>query len=143
MREKVAALTRPQSCQSCHSVINPLGFSLERYDAVGRFHLEEKGKTIDTVSDYTTTDGQTIRLTGARDVAEFAAGSEEAQKAFIEQLFHQLVKQPILAYGREVMDHLRKSFVASGFNIQKLMVDIVTTAALHEVEKPNASKKQS
>ena len=37
MREKVAQLTRPQACQTCHSVINPLGFSLEHYDAVGRF----------------------------------------------------------------------------------------------------------
>ena len=37
MREKVAQLTRPQACQGCHSVINPLGFSLEHYDAVGRF----------------------------------------------------------------------------------------------------------
>jgi len=25
MREKVAQLTRPQACQGCHSVINPLG----------------------------------------------------------------------------------------------------------------------
>src|SRR6185436_10931375 len=32
MREKVAELTRPQACQSCHSVINPLGFSLEQFD---------------------------------------------------------------------------------------------------------------
>jgi len=36
------------------------------------------------VSDYTTDEGQTVRLAGARDVAEFAAGSEHAQNAFIE-----------------------------------------------------------
>ena len=103
----------------------------------------QKGKSIDTVSDYATTDGQTVHLTGARDVAEFAAGSEQAQKAFIEQLFHQLVKQPVLAYGHEVMDHLRESFVASGFNVQKLMVEIVTTAALHDAEKSTLTKKQA
>src|SRR5207248_1791071 len=31
MREKISQLTRPQACQACHSVINPLGFTLEAY----------------------------------------------------------------------------------------------------------------
>ena len=143
MREKVAELTRSQACQGCHSVINPLGFSLEYYDAVGRFRTHEKDRPIDTVSDYTTDEGRTVRLTGARDVAEFAAGSEQAQNAFIEQLFHAVVKQPVLAYGPDVMERLRQSFVASGFNIQKLLVDIATVSALHNVGKLAASGKNS
>ncbi len=133
MREKVAELTRPQACQTCHSVINPLGFSLENFDAVGRFRTSEKGRLIDSASDYTTDDGATVRFTGARDLAEFAAGSEHAQKAFIEQLFHQLVKQPVLAYGPDTMDRLRESFVRSQFNIQKLMIEIALLSARHGI----------
>jgi hypothetical protein len=143
MREKVAELTRPQACQTCHSVINPLGFSLEHYDAVGRFRTRENDRLIDTVSDYTTDGGETVRLTGARDVAEFAAGSEQAQNGFIEQLFHQVVKQPLLAYGPEVAKQLRQSFVASQFNVQKLLVDIATIATLHGTEKPAPLRKKS
>jgi len=135
MREKVAELTRSQACQTCHSVINPLGFSLEHYDAVGRFRTSEGDRPIDSVSNYTTDEGETIRLTGARDLAQFAAGSEQAQNAFIEQLFNQIVKQPMLAYGPNVLNHLRQSFVESGFNVKKLLVDIVTTSALHGLEK--------
>ncbi len=135
MREKVAQLTRSQACQTCHSVINPLGFSLEQYDAVGRFRTSEGDRPVDAVSDYTTDDGETVRLTGARDLAQFAAGSEQAQNAFIEQLFNQIVKQPMLAYGPKVLNHLRQSFVASGFNVRQLLVDIAATSALHGVEK--------
>lgn len=131
MREKVAKLTRPQACQTCHSVINPLGFSLENFDAVGRFRTEEGDRKIDPSADYTTDDGEKVRLTGARDLAAFAAESEQAQAGFIEQLFHQVVKQPVLAYGPHVLDQLRQSFVASHFNVRKLLVDIVTIAALH------------
>jgi len=136
MREKVAQLTRSQACQTCHSVINPLGFSLEQYDAVGRFRTLEGDRPIDAVSDYTTDDGETIRLTGARDLAQFAAGSEQAQNAFIEQLFNQIVKQPMLAYGADVLNHLRQSFIESGFNMKKLLVDIATISALHGIQKP-------
>lgn len=140
MREKVAQLTRPTACQSCHSVINPLGFSLEHYDAVGRFRTKEGGHPIDAASEYTTDDGEKVRLTGARDVAEFAVGSEHAQNAFIEQLFHQTVKQPMRAYGLDVQDRLRESFVKSGFDIRKLLVDIATLSALHGMEKPAKNK---
>src|SRR5205085_9370861 len=58
MREKLAELTRPQSCQTCHSVINPLGFSLEHYDAVGRFHTREGDRPINSSSEYTTDKGE-------------------------------------------------------------------------------------
>ena len=47
------------------------------------------------------------------DVAEFAARSDYAQNAFIEQLFHQVVKQPMLAYGTNTLDLLRQSFASS------------------------------
>jgi hypothetical protein len=134
MREKVAELTRPQACQGCHSVINPLGFSLEHYDAVGRFRTREGERSIDATSDYVTDEGTTVKLSGARDVAEFAAGSEQAQNAFIEQLFHQVVKQPLVAYGKELPARLRASFVESGFNVQQLLIEIATLSAVHNLE---------
>jgi len=135
MREKISELTRPQACQGCHSVINPLGFSLEHFDAVGKFRTSENGKAIDAVSEYITDEGASVKLAGAEDVARFAVDSEHAQAGFVEQLFHSVVKQPMLAYGRDVPERLRKSFAASGFNVQKLLVDIATVSALHGVEK--------
>ena len=142
MREKVAQLTRPQACQTCHSVINPLGFSLEHYDAVGRFRASDNDRPIDAASEYTTDDGQTIRLAGARDVAQFALGNEQALNGFIEQLFHQVVKQPVLAYGPDVMNRLRQSFVTSEFSVQKLLVEIAVTSAMHGVEMPVQTVKK-
>lgn len=134
MREKVVELTRPQACQGCHSVINPLGFSLEHYDAVGRFRTKEGDKPVNATADYTTDDGKVVTFKGARDIANFAVDSEHAQNAFIEQLFHQIVKQPLLAYGATVQGQLRRDFVASGYNIQKLLVDIAALSAVHGAE---------
>jgi len=141
MREKVSELTRPQNCQMCHSVINPLGFSLEHYDAVGRFRTRENDRPIDATSDYTTDDGQVVRLAGARDVAQFALSNEQALDGFIQQLFHQVLKQPMLAYGTDIKSQLRRSFVASEFNLQNLLVEIATISAMHGTERQIASKR--
>jgi hypothetical protein len=137
MREKVSQLTQSSACQSCHSVINPLGFSLEQFDAVGRFRTTEHDRPIDSASDYVTDDGETVRLTGAHDVAQFAISSEQARNAFIEQMFHHVVKQPMLAYGADTLNRLQKSFVASDFNMQKLLMEIATTSAVFGLEKAN------
>jgi hypothetical protein len=108
---------------------------------VGRFRLDEHDHPINSASEYITDDGETVHLAGPRDVAEFAAGSEDAQNAFIEHLFNQMVKQPMLAYGPEVMDRLRQSFVASQFNMRTLMVDIATVSALHGVGKAAETRR--
>src|SRR5207248_6057188 len=45
-RERILLQTSPQACQSCHGMINPLGFTLENFDALGRYRAQEKGRPI-------------------------------------------------------------------------------------------------
>ena len=133
MREKVTELTRPAACMGCHSTINPLGFSLEHYDAVGRWRTMDNNKAVNATSDFQTFDGRMIKLTGARDVAEYAAENPEAHRAFIRQLFNYMTKQPVDAYGKETHEKLRASFAASQYNVQSLLVEIATVAATHGI----------
>ena len=130
MREKVTELTSPLACQGCHVIINPLGFSLENYDGIGRHRLTENDRPIDATSEYVTGEGETLKLTGARDVAEHAAESEDAHRAFARQMFQHIAKQPVQAYGAEALERLRHTFESHDFNIQRLMVEAVKTHAL-------------
>jgi cytochrome c553 len=129
-RERVALQTRPEACQSCHGVINPLGFTLENFDAVGRYRDKEKDKPINATGAYQTLAGDVVKLAGVRDLANFLAGSEEVHDAFVVQLFHYLVKQPIRAHGLRRQAELRRSFAGNGFNVRKLVVEIAAVAAL-------------
>jgi hypothetical protein len=94
-RERVEHQTKETACMNCHTVINPLGFSLENFDAVGRFRVEEKKKPIDVSTVYKTPDGEKVELNGARDLAIFLANNETAQRSFVQQLFHHYAKQSI------------------------------------------------
>ncbi|MFZ5831994.1 MAG: DUF1592 domain-containing protein [Planctomycetota bacterium] len=129
-RQRVAQQTSPPACQTCHEMINPLGFALEHFDAAGRFREEEKQKPIDASGHYHTLSGETANFVGGRALAEFLATSEEVHRAFVEQVFHHLVKQPTAAYGPDTLENLRVKFTASGCNVQKLLVEIVRTTAL-------------
>ena len=134
-RERVAMQTSPEVCQSCHSMINPLGFTLEHFDAVGRFRKDENGKPIVATGAYRTRGGETIQFDGVRDLAKYLADSPETHAAFVEQLFHGVIKQPIRAYGSQTKESLKESFVRENFSIRKLMVEIIAASALTPVDE--------
>ena len=140
-RQRVAYQTREKACMNCHSVINPLGFSLENFDAVGRFRTEEKQKPIDVTTVYKSRSGEEVKLSGARDLANYLVTNETAQKSFIAQLFRHYAKQPIHAYGEQILSDLHHKFVEHEFNIRILIREIVWVIVKHgyDEEVPDQS----
>jgi len=47
MRERMAEHRTNPACAGCHKLMDPIGFSLENFDAVGRWRTAEDGKPID------------------------------------------------------------------------------------------------
>ncbi|AMV36659.1 DUF1592 domain-containing protein [Planctomyces sp. SH-PL62] len=129
-RDRVALQTSPKACQVCHTMINPVGFALENYDAVGRFRKEENGKPIDATGEYHSRSGETIPFTGPQDLAKYLGETEESHSAFTQQLFHYLVKQPINAFGPDELKTLTAAFEKQDFNIRRLMVEVMSASAL-------------
>jgi len=127
-RDRVALQTKPEACQGCHAMINPLGFTMENFDAIGRYRDRDRDKPIDATGSYLTQSGDVEKFSGMKDLAEFVAASDESQTAFVKQLFHHTVKQPILAYGPNRLHELQQDFAKDEFNIQKLLVEIVATS---------------
>ena len=42
---------RNRSCAACHDKIDPIGFGLENFDAIGRYRTEEAGRPIDSTGE--------------------------------------------------------------------------------------------
>ena len=132
-RQRFELQTSPKACVNCHSQINPLGFGLENFDAVGRFRRRDRAQEVDAVGSYEGPDGSTQPFQGARELGAILADSPETHSAFATQLFHQLVKQPIRAFGPTARADLTDSFRAHDFDLRKLVVEIVTVAASRDL----------
>ena len=140
-RERVILQTQAASCMTCHAIINPLGFALEHFDAVGRYRETDRDKPVDATGNYHSRTGAVISVQGARQLAEFVASSDEAHAAFTEQLFHHLVQQPVRAYGEGALEDFKNSFARHSFSVQKLIVEIMVASALHGRENPLVTGK--
>ena len=129
-RQRVTLQTRSANCMGCHGMINPLGFTLEKFDAIGRLRTQESAQPIDASGSYHGRNGQTVQFKGARDLGQYIANSEEAHAAFVEKLFQFLMKQPIRAFGSKALPNLQRSFKAGDYNIRKEIVEMMATSAL-------------
>ncbi len=87
MRERLSKHRANPVCAGCHSRIDPLGFALENYDAMGRWRTEDAGKPIDSSGELP--DGTTI------------AGPEELKAALLQKksLFVRNLTTKMLAYA--------------------------------------------
>lgn len=141
-RERVLLQTSDRNCQACHKRINGLGFTLEHFDAVGRYRNIEKKKPIDASGSYTARNEKQRDLAGPQQLALLLANGEDAQHAFVNRAFQHLVKQPVAAYGPGTMKRLTDSFEQSGYNIRQLLVEIAVIAAMDFHEKEPSDEKQ-
>ncbi len=77
-RERVTAHTGQGVCAGCHGkIINPLGFALENFDAMGQVRTTDNGKPVDTTGEYAFTDG----LKSFNDVTELVGLLADSQQA--------------------------------------------------------------
>jgi len=135
-RERVALQTSPDGCQVCHTKINGLGFTLENFDAVGRYREQEREKLIDPTGRYTDRSGVEVDFPGPHELAKFLASSDDTHRAFVNRAFQHLVKQPPAAYGANTLDKLTEKFRQSGYSVRELIVEIAVIAAIEGLNEP-------
>ncbi len=92
IRERLAEHRLNPACASCHDLMDPVGFSLENFDAVGRWRLFDQGQLVD--SSGSLPDGKEI--SGLDDLE---AGIIERPEMFVGTLTEKLMT---FALGRGI-----------------------------------------
>ena len=143
-RERVVLQTQGESCRSCHSLINPLGFPLENFDAIGKYRNEDNQRPVDPTGEYTTRKGATTRFVSARELAAYLSQSPEAHAALVEKLFYFAVQQPVRAYGDSTAIRLQTRFQESRRHLRTLFREIGVMAALGpQPDQPSRPNKKN
>ncbi len=92
-RDFVAAMTKESPCSACHDeIINPLGFSMEDYDASGRYRsVDHNGLSINSTGTLygvnSLYDGQTLSLSGGKDLSDQFAELDSVKACFSSNVF--------------------------------------------------------
>jgi hypothetical protein len=134
-REKTTILTSPTSCQSCHALINPVGFAFERFDAVGRRREVEHGQPIDATGFLEGSDVERS-FDGSGELTALLAESERVERCFVTELFRFGTERLDTAGDAPLLDALADDFVASGGDLRELVIAFVTSEAFTHYQVP-------
>ncbi|WP_242123425.1 DUF1592 domain-containing protein [Sphingobium sp. Sx8-8] len=121
-REQLELHRKNPSCAACHVKMDPLGFALENFDAVGGFRQTDAGQTID-VSARMPDGTQFAGLAGLQHI--LLARKDEFASAFTERLLTYALARGIDARDMPAVRAISRSAAADGYRIQTVIRGIV------------------
>ena len=127
IRDRLAEHRTNPSCASCHAVIDPLGFALENFDAIGAWRTaDEYGTPVDTRG--TAANGAMIDgLESLR--AMLLAQPEQFPRMVTEKLLAYALGRPLAHQDRPAVRAIVRDAAAGGYRWSALILGIVKSPA--------------
>ena len=83
LREKLEHHRSDPNCYGCHAQMDPIGFALENFDAIGAYRSTDNGSALDTVGQFP--DGR--RFTGAKGLIDTVKEDVKFKTCVAEKIF--------------------------------------------------------
>jgi hypothetical protein len=144
-RERLAGHAS-RSCANCHSLIDPIGFGLEKFDAIGMRREQHKLLFYPAVSGAAARRARPKEvlldidtagfLAGVRDsqfksprqLGELLAGTPECQECIVKQVFRYMSGRQDTPADRPLLAAALADFRGSQFRFRELMISLVAGA---------------
>jgi mono/diheme cytochrome c family protein len=123
IRERLAQHRTNPSCASCHSVIDPLGFALEQFDAIGAWRtVDESGRPVDAAAE-TLGGAKVAGLAGLRTL--LLAEPEQFPRTVTEKLLAYALGRRLEYYDRPAVRAIVREAASSDYRWSALIAGIV------------------
>jgi Protein of unknown function (DUF1592)/Protein of unknown function (DUF1588)/Protein of unknown function (DUF1585)/Protein of unknown function (DUF1595) len=118
------------ACQSCHKLMNPIGFGFENIDAVGRTRTTYNNLTIDSAGEIWNLDFTKSRnFTAGTGLFETLSTMPEVSDCFTLRLYQYALGRVAGNQDKDILNGLATSFKNSNGRIVDLMVQIASSPA--------------
>lgn len=117
------------ACATCHELMDPLGFALESYDAMGVFRTTDGGRELDLSGELVKTKAIDGPFNGAHEMVSILAGSDEVRDCVATQWFKFAMGRGVEEGDACSLDPLQTSFSSNGAHLRELLVSTTLTEA--------------
>ena len=128
-RKQVDAQTAGDPCAGCHhTYLNPAGFTLENFNAVGSWQTTEQqnGAAIDTTADVIL-DGATQHVNNAYEMMQKLAASPMAQHRYAERMTSFMYERDGDPMDCGTVNDMAAKIAPGGYTILQLLTDLTQT----------------
>jgi hypothetical protein len=122
LREQMEKHRADPICASCHSKMDPLGFGLENYDAIGRWRTKDGNFPVD--SSGVLPNGKTF-ATPAQMREVLNSQLPEFSRALTERLLTYALGRGVKGFDEPVLTRIQAAVAADGYRFQSIIREIV------------------
>ena len=109
-------------CASCHARMDPLGFGLENYDAIGRWRAEDGGEPVDASG--VLPSGESF-ATPAQLRQLLKGMLPDVARCLTEKMLTYALGRGLKSYDKPALRTITRRLAASGYGLQTLVQEIV------------------
>ncbi len=125
LRERFEMHRSDAVCANCHRLLDPIGFGLENFDAIGRWRdKDDNGAAIDASGELPGG----VRFASPKELKTMVAGRmEDFSRTLIEKLLAYALCRRLEGYDEVVVDELMKEVSQDNGRMQTLITAVVTS----------------
>jgi len=138
-RQLIALHSSDEACAKCHARIDPYGFALEQFDAIGRFRTHDAaGQPIDAAA--RLVDGTAI--TGHEGLRDYllTARRDTFVRQFCRKLLGYALGRAVQLSDEPLLDEIQTRLAADGHRVGTALEAIVTSRQFREIRGADAAE---
>lgn len=137
-RERFAEHSNNPACAGCHTLLDPLGFGFEHYDAIGAWRDTEEGTAVDASGRMNGTDDFDGDFYGAVELADRMIESQQVRTCVAQQLFRFALQRVETTADTCSLDAIESTTADGTLDLRELMLAIVGSDAFRfmQVQQP-------
>ncbi|HET8939966.1 MAG TPA: DUF1592 domain-containing protein [Polyangiales bacterium] len=139
-RERYTAHRSQPVCAACHDMMDPVGFALENFDAVGLFRTTENDVEIDTHGELLM-DNKVRQFDNALEFAQHLGRSKEAMECFAQRWLDYAYGQTLTAQDACSVAGATRPFRESGYVVKELLLSTSQAIGFRFMPKPEETSQ--
>ncbi len=130
-RDRLAHHMAEPACRGCHALMDPIGFGLENFDAIGGFRTTESGLPVNGAG---TLDGKDFA--GAHELGVILRDMPEVPSCLFIHLYRHASGHLEQATETRVLREIEGRFASSGYKVQDLAAEIAASDTMRTFTPP-------
>jgi hypothetical protein len=122
LRQQMEVHRADPTCATCHNKMDPLGFALENYDAIGKWRTMDGKFPVD--SSGTLPNGKSFTTPGEMRTV-LKSQLPQFSRCIVEKMLTYSLGRGLGSYDRRTVDEIDRKLAASGYGFQSLIYEVV------------------
>ncbi len=128
-RQRLERHRSEPACSGCHTLMDPIGLTLEQFDGVGAYRTRENGEIIDVSG---SLDG--VDFEGATGLGRALYENSAVPACLIDTLYSYAAGRGPVSAEREFVSYLESNFATSEYKFRTLLRLLVTSHAFYAID---------